>query len=155
MDLRGATIQTDSTRWPLVMVRFVNDLTEEDFEAYLKFLDYNAARTGAARTKIALLFDCREVGRVSANIRRRQADWIRDNMEISRHNCVGFAYVFESGLVRGLLTAILWLVTMPAEYTVTSTVAEGEHWLKQKLSERGIVVNASMLAVPPRSNTRR
>lgn len=151
MEVRGQTIQTDSTRWPLVMIRFLGEITEDEFDQYLRFLDFNVARTGAARAKIALLFDAREVGRVSPAIRRKQADWIRDNLDISRQNCAGFAYVLDSSMVRGMLTAILWLATMPADYTITATVREAEDWLKGQLAGHGLVVNAPMLSIPPRA----
>lgn len=133
----------------------MGELDEREFDAYLRFLDFNVARTAAARTKIALLFDGREVGRVSPSIRRKQADWIKENMDMSRQNCAGFAYVLDSSMVRGMLTAILWLVTMPADYTITATVAEGETWLKQQLATFGVRVDGAMLSIPPRPKIQR
>ncbi|MBC7173876.1 MAG: hypothetical protein H5U40_15655, partial [Polyangiaceae bacterium] len=43
---------------------------------------------------------------------------------------VGYAFVISSSLVRGALTAILWLAPMPAPHRVVGTVGEGEAWLR-------------------------
>lgn len=44
------------------------------------------------------------------------------------------AFVLASPLVRGLLTAILWISPMPAPHEIVATVAEAEAWLNERLA---------------------
>jgi hypothetical protein len=146
----GKSVQIDDSRWPLVTVRFVGDTLDEDFRQYLSFLNANMDRAEAAQTKTAVLFDARAGGRVSASTRQQMADWIRRNAEQTRRTCVGFAFVFDSAMVRGALTAILWLVPMPAPHTVVATLLEAENWMAERFAVHGVQISASRFSLPPR-----
>ena len=58
---------------------------------------------------------------------------MKANHDKSAAYCAGYAFVIDSAVVRGILTAILWLAPMPAPHVVVSTVEEGERWLREKL----------------------
>jgi hypothetical protein len=66
--------------------------------------------------------------------RRRQADWIRDNAALIKAYSACTAFVIGSPLVRGALTAILWLQPMPSPYTVLATLALAQAWALEQLS---------------------
>ena len=63
---------------------------------------------------------------------------MRDNREVLARQCVGNAFVISNPLVRGVLTAILWLQPLPSDYIVVGTLKEAEAWCMKKLTEAGI-----------------
>lgn len=143
------TVQIDSSRWPLISVRFVGDLIESEFDDYLRFLNENMDRTERERCKTALVFDARQVGRVLPSIRAKMTRWIQDNTPQTRRTCAGFGFVIDSQLVRGLLTAVLWVVPIPAPHSVTATVTEAEDFLCKELEKHGVRVTAPRFSIPP------
>lgn len=143
------TVQIDSSRWPLVTVRFVGDLLEDEFDAYLRFLNANMERTERESQMTAIVFDSRQVGRVLPSIRAKMTRWIQSNTAQTRRTCAGFGFVIDSQLVRGLLTAVLWVVPIPAPHAVTSTVTEAEDFLTNELEKHGVRITAPRFSVPP------
>jgi len=134
------TITFDESRWPLVVVRYGVNVDENEFEELLSRLDKNVRRTAAARQKTTLIYDSTSGYQASPRIRKRQAEWMKANADITRLNCVGIGFVIDSSLVRGILTAILWLSDMPAPYTVVGTFAEAEQWCEKQLSAHGVTL---------------
>lgn len=133
-------ISFDESRWPLVIVTYPEQTEEADFFAHLDLLDANIRRTVAARAKTALIYDITSGYRAPASVRKAQADWMKKNATVTRQNCVGIAFVMTSAVVRGALTAILWMSDMPAPYTVVATVEEAERWCTEKLGAHGVTV---------------
>jgi hypothetical protein len=134
------TIDFDESRWPLVRIRFGKEVDENEFGQLLALLDANMKRATAARTKTALIYDSSAGYSASPRIRKMQADWMKDNAMQSRVNCVGIAFVITSSIVRGALTAILWLTDMPAPYTVVSSMREAEIFCVQQLTTHGVTI---------------
>ena len=48
--------------------------------------------------------------------------------------------MITSSLVRGILTAILWLSDIPSPYHVVGTQAEAEAWCEAQLAQHGVVL---------------
>ncbi len=130
----------DDRRWPLLKVIWKGAVTNEEFMAYLGELERNLARTNAAGTRTAILMDARSAAATDSVQRRMQAEWMKANELACRRLCVGFGFVLDSALVRGALTAILWLAPLPAEHLVCSTIEEAEKWLCQRLQAAGVIV---------------
>lgn len=140
------TITFDESRWPLVVVRYGAQVDENEFEELLTRLDENVKRTAAARQKTTLIYDSSSGYQASPRIRKRQAEWMKDNADITRLNCVGIGFVINSSLVRGVLTAILWLSDMPAPYHVVGTLSEAEDWCEKQLAAHGVSIPKSAKA---------
>lgn len=131
----AATIQFDHSRWPLVVVTHHGAPTDEEFEIYLGKLKDNLDRAVREKKKTALIFDATHASGSSAKQRQRQAAWMKQHEAPSRLHSAGYAFVIPSTIVRGALTAILWLSPMPAPYVVVATLAEAESFCLKMLSE--------------------
>jgi len=122
-------IRVDESRFPLMVVTFEDTVDDDQFGAYLATLDAHIAR----RVRCAFVMDATRAGRTSAVQRRRQADWMKENEHVLRTYSAGYAFVISSPLIRGALTAILWLQPMPAPHVVVGTFGEGERWARAQL----------------------
>ncbi|HSC89002.1 MAG TPA: hypothetical protein VLC09_17090 [Polyangiaceae bacterium] len=130
----------DESRWPLIVVTYPEDTTEAEFVEHLGKLSANIRRTAAAQSQTALIYDITSGYRAPARVRQQQADWMKANASQIKGHCAGIAFVMTSSLVRGALTAILWMSAMPTAYTVVATVAEAESWCADRLREKGVSV---------------
>lgn len=139
------SITIDEGRFPLVTVTFVGDVSNDEFKAYLERLDRLLAR-GEPN---AMVMDARRSARSPAIQRKLQADWIKEREALLRRLSCGTAFVITSPLVRGVLTAILWLQPMPQPHTVVATPEEAEAWAIAKLRARGLTVTSPGDAAPP------
>jgi hypothetical protein len=130
-----AHFQIDDSRSPLVVVRYVGRVDDDAFRAYLdshrKVLDKGEP--------YALLADALEAGVPSPPQRRMQAEFLRVEQHRLARLCVGTAFIISSGVIRGALTAILWMQALPMPFTVLSTRAAGELWCRQRLADTAAV----------------
>lgn len=126
-------IEFDQREFPLVVVRFAPNVTDDGLGAYLARLTANLDRAEREGRMMGLLFDATRSGMLNATQRRRQADWTRDYFIRSRRWCVGFAFVIHSKVIRGLLEAILWLSPLPSPHVVVSSEEEARAWLLDRL----------------------
>jgi hypothetical protein len=142
------TIDFDDSRWPLITIRYAAQVDERDFDQLLALLDQNIQRTVRMRQKTAVIYDSRSGWSAPPAIRKKQADWMKKHADITRTNCVAIAFVMNSAVVRGVLTAVLWLSDMPTAYRVVGTVSEAEEWCAEQYAAHG-------LSMPTRSATAR
>jgi hypothetical protein len=124
-------IQFDETRFPIVVVKFAGTATDAEFGDYLSTM----SRMLGKKQVTATILDATEAGATSALQRRRQADWLKKNADVLKLYSVGTAFVITSPLVRGALTAILWVQPMPAPHTLVATLPEAEAWAKKQLAQ--------------------
>ena len=128
-------IQFDHSRWPLVVVTHHGAPTDAEFDEYLVKLKDNLDRAVRERMKTVLIFDATHATSSSAKQRQRQAAWMKQHEAPSRLHSAGYAFVIPSTIVRGALTAVLWLSPMPAPYVVVATFAEAQAFCMKMLSE--------------------
>jgi len=127
-------IQFDDTRFPLVVVTFNGTATDAEFSDYLARMSELVSR----KQKNVTVFDARSSGVVPAIQRKRQADWIAANRQGLKEYSCGSAFVISSAVVRGALTAILWLQPIPVSHIVLGSVEEAERWAMQRLVTEGV-----------------
>lgn len=125
------TILCDDARFPLVEVEFHGNLRDEDFDRYLTFL----AGAHSKRQTWGLLLDGTHVRGVSALQRRRMADFLKEHEELARKHCAGTAFVLDSPLVRGTLTAIFWFQKQPTPYVVVGQRTQALMWLRDQIAK--------------------
>jgi hypothetical protein len=134
----------NAVRFPLLIVEFEGVASDEQFRDYLLGMDRHVERCAACAQRTVVVVDTlRATSPVSAAQRRLQAEWLAGNLERVQANMLGMVFVIDNVLVRGVLTAILWLQEMPCEHTVVGTREEAEKWAVAKLaaptSEQGRV----------------
>jgi hypothetical protein len=124
-------------RYPLVILNVHGSGIEDaEFASYLSELGEQLARAERANEHLALIIDTLGATRAApASQRRMQADWVKTNFERSRDHCAGVAFVINSPLVRGILTAILWMQRMPNPHCVFATRESAEAWCHARLDQ--------------------
>lgn len=132
-------IDVDESRFPLVVVSFRGVVSDEKFDAYLASMTRRLRR----QERYATLIDATQAGQIPALQRKKQAEWQRDHTELLRAYTVGTAFVLGSPIIRGFLTAILWLQPLPSPHHVATTLDEAERWATEQLRAAG-------LGVPPK-----
>ncbi len=125
----GITVDTSGA--PLLRVTFAGTLDDDAFNAYLA--EYRAFLGRGMR--YAIVIDASTSGVPSPAQRRLLADSIRDDRPRLRAQCVGGAFVISSTLVRGALTAVLWLQPLPFEYVLVKDVDAAERWCRERLND--------------------
>jgi hypothetical protein len=125
-------IELDDTAFPLLLVRFGPDWTQQEFDGYLGWYLARLRR----RQRLAIVFDATQARAPSAVERRQQADFLREHEALLKLHCVGAAFAISSTVIRGALTAIFWIQPPVYEHTVVSTVAEGTSWARKRLGAR-------------------
>jgi hypothetical protein len=137
----GAT-RIDDSRQPLVLVTFDGALTEPEFDDYLERM----SRLLERRMKNVTVLDARKATSPTATQRAKQAAWLKTNRALLQEYSCGSVFVIESALVRGGLTAILWVAPMPVAHAVVATLEEGERWAFARLRAAGVPLPPSARA---------
>lgn len=82
---------------------------DEEFAAFLgdvaRFLR-SVQRRGEL---VSLVLDPSGLTRFDASMRKAYGEWRAANMVLIRHSCARAAYVTQSALGRGILTAVFWI----------------------------------------------
>jgi hypothetical protein len=123
-------IELDAAGWPVLHIRYKGTVDAEAFEAHLEELAGHLARG----ERYGVVFDARRAEHLPALQRKMQADWVAAHRAALTERCVGVAFVFDSSVVRGLLTAILWVQPLPHPHCVVPTLAEAEAWVREALA---------------------
>jgi hypothetical protein len=123
-----AMISIEDRYWPLVLFRFSGKVTLEELNVYLKRQDEFMLRN--QKTGSLVLTDNLKMW--DTPVLRRQAEWIKQNLDALSRFSVGAALVINSPIVRGMLRAILWIQPMPQPHLVCSSPDEGLRWLRAR-----------------------
>lgn len=130
-------ITIDASERPIIWVRFVGVASEEEFDVYLTELDRHVLQ-GEGVT-VAIL-DATRSGETPPRQREKQAEWIKRSAPRLRTQSAGTAFIITSRLVRGFLTAILWMAPLQTPHVVVETEAEARQWAVERLKQRGVVI---------------
>ncbi len=127
--MAATTIECEDVRWPLCVCAFSGKLDDRDFDRYLAFLAHCHER----REVWGLVIDACAVRSVSAQQRRRMADFLKTHEVLARRYCAGTAFVIDSPLARGTLTAIFWFQRQPTPYIVVAQREQATSWLAHQI----------------------
>lgn len=133
-----AAIEIDESRWPMIVVTFTGNATEAEFDDYLRRMSEFLQRSEPYVT----VLDATRSDVTPATQRRKQADWLRAREASLRRHSAGTAFVISSAVVRGVLTAILWMQPLPQQHVIVATRAEATKWAREQLRSRGADVAA-------------
>jgi len=123
------SIHVSDREFPLLVVTFEGSVDDQEFDRYLAQLDALWQR----KTRSVIVLDATKATRSTPTQRRKQADWLKENELLLRAYSAGTAFVISSPLIRGGLTAILWLQSLPTPHVVVGTLREAEHWARAQL----------------------
>lgn len=125
-------LEIDERRHPVVVLTFHGVFSDATFDDYLDRLTEIARRPGVR----ALVYDIRASGVVPASQRRKMAEWMKRYQLLTVTGTAGMAFVVESAIVRGILTAILWMQPMACPHTVVADLETGIRWCEETLRKR-------------------
>jgi len=121
-------IVVDTSRLPLLVLRFQGQVDDVAFDHYLAQVKRNLDR----ERRYVLLVDATEASTASASQRRLQADFMKTHQAALARHCAAAAFVITQPLIRGVLTAILWTQAFPFEHIVLKEVADAELWCRAR-----------------------
>ena len=104
----------------VMYIRFVGALTDSAFDAYLKKTTESLMRGGPR----VVVLDASRAGPPNAGQRARQAAWQQRYDAIVALKVLRFVFVMESALLRGALTAILWIQPLSAAHEIVPSERE-------------------------------
>lgn len=122
-------IVLDFEKLPILDVAYVGTVDDAAFQRYLDDL----VSVLSVRRPYVLLADATRSRPPSAKQRQMQAECIRAHERGFEQYCRGAAFVIDSPIIRGALTAILWLQRLPYEHIVVPTRADALAWLEPRL----------------------
>lgn len=127
-----AEITTDVSRWPVVVVRAPPTVSDEEMQEHLAFFERTVY---ARREPFVTVLDLRFCEKITPRQRSIMIGSMKRNEEMTQ--CRGCAMVFDSMLLRGILTAMFW-VRKPAYPTrVFSKVVDSLDWVEALMVRRG------------------
>jgi hypothetical protein len=128
-----AIIDLDLSSWPIVVTRPRGGvLQDHELTDYIeRFRTEIKRRTG----RYVSILDLRDSPTLTP-VQRRTISNGMDEDRASTRQCVGAAMVFESAIMRGLLTAILWLRQPKYEVKVFGDVQAAKAWACERLSSQ-------------------
>lgn len=129
-----SSIRIDETRLPLVLVTFSGVVTDEEFTAYLE----EQTRIVCRREKRVVVIDAMRAGETRPTQRKQQADWQRQHREALALYSLGTSFAIDSAVIRGALTAILWVQPLPHPHFVATSLADAERWAVAQLLAAGL-----------------
>lgn len=132
------TVRSDTH---LMVVTYDGVVGDAEFAQHLEGLTQLLAERAHS---VATILDASTAGVNPATQRRMQAEWLKAHDSVLQATGLGTAIVIRSALVRGILTAILWMAPIPGDHVVFPTYAEAEEWALRQIREAGLP------APPPR-----
>lgn len=119
----------DESEWPILVVRWPNELTLAEVDEHFEEMLALALRGGP----IAVLVDMTGAGIPPAHHRQHAAKKLAEVYAESGDRIAGVAHVIRSPLVRGVLTAVYWVSAPPFPKEVFGTRAEALDWCRSRL----------------------
>ena len=111
-------------------------------EALESFIDKFVKEVRSQKRSFVTVLDLRNAGGITARQRRYMSERIRSNSEQGDKN-VASAFVFSSRMMRGLLTAILWMRNPEYPCETFGDIDSAVAWGRAQLAARPV------LSVPP------
>jgi hypothetical protein len=136
---------TDTTAWPLVVVRLSDrplPIRDDEYAAF-----FEGQRDLFRRSaKFATVVDVQMHTPATAVQRRLMTEWLKESDAQMRQWAVGLGVVTRSSLIRGALRAVLWVKEPAVPTKVVASVFEGITYCLAQLEAHGVAgTNAARL----------
>ena len=128
-------ILLDDGRWPCLIVRPPYRVSDEQMEDFLERYRMLEQERGE---RYALVLDLRRTSKLTPDQRKMLTDRMEDEDEDpSKVLCQGTAMIFESRILRGILSMIFWVKRPPYPTKVFTEPEEAIAWANELLASRG------------------
>jgi hypothetical protein len=150
------SIVVDESQLPVIRVIHHGVTSDEEFIHYLETMRRSMFATTAGQR--LLVMDATHAGTTSATQRRLQAEWMNFHADRLKELTVGVAFIIPSSMVRGFLTAILWIQPLPCPHEVCGTLEQALNWGDRQLTAHHLVTTVrarrAWLAMAPVNGAR-
>mgnify|MGYP006999714196 FL=1 len=127
---------TVEERGELLITTYYGAAADAQYRAHLEEMDALVeSNLRDSSRRWAVIVDASRWLKSTARQRQMHAEWMKRHEEVMRGRTAGIAFVIESALVRGGLTAVLWLAPLPCPHVVVKTLDDAIVWCEQKLCE--------------------
>jgi hypothetical protein len=125
---------------PLTCLRPVGQPSDEELIESLQRITRLMEDQKRAQRKLVMIVDMRKAGALSAGQRRIASAWMKENLTAWKHVAIGSAFIIDSPIVRGVLTALLWLQPLDMPHDVVSNLDAAMRWVIERLEAERIPV---------------
>jgi hypothetical protein len=129
---RSGRVVLIDTSYPVVCLEIHGAVSDSEWQRYLRWFEDVIARAHAKHERIVLICDTTHATQAVTPLQRKQqAEMIAQN----RYSdvMIGLAAVITNGIVRGAMTALLWIQPLPCEHSIVATRAEAERWARETI----------------------
>ena len=118
-------LELDDSSWPVIVMHVPRGAHSD--EAIQAILTRYKQLVLEHREPFVMINDLREASGVTQKQRAEMSSFLENELEVASY-CRGAAMVFNSAMLRGMLTAILWVSRPPYPTRVFKTVEEARTW---------------------------
>lgn len=129
---------------PLTCIRPIGQPSDQELTESLQRITETIEADRRAGMKRVMIVDMRQAGVLGANQRKMASAWMKQNLELYTHFVLGSVFVIHSPVVRGVLTALLWLAPLDMPYEVVGNIDDAARWAIRRLESQRIPVPERM-----------
>jgi hypothetical protein len=134
MDPSSSFITLDDSHWPLLVATFVGEPTLQQQEEYF----HRSLTYLRRREKHVTILDAREVRMMTADHRRRVAEFQLEHEALLRSQVLGCASVITSPVMQLAASIIQFFRAPPFPYVTTRALPEAARWAAARLEGAGL-----------------
>jgi hypothetical protein len=125
-----ARIESDMSRWPIVVHRTIGMPGDEQVD---RFID-RAEAVLARGVQHVVIFDNLLADLPSPYMRKRSGDWLSANGQRMQGICLGTALMFRSPALRFVMSGVMLVASHPTPHTVCGTLDDALRWANAQLA---------------------
>ncbi|WNG46120.1 hypothetical protein F0U60_19875 [Archangium minus] len=126
-------ISFDDSLWPLLLVSFEGESSDEEFTYHLQRMDEYLQR----QEKYVCIYDATKMKSSPMSHRQLQVEWLQKNDAALRQWMLGTGFVITSPLARLAMTVISTLNKPPCPNTSVATLQQALTWAADRFRDEG------------------
>lgn len=131
----SASITLDDSHWPLLVMKFVGEPSLQQQEAHFARVSTYLRRD----EQFVAILDTRQERMMTAEHRRRLAEFLREHDALLRTQVLGCATVITSPIMQLAASIVLHLKPLPFPYFTTRSLSEAATWAATRLEGTGLL----------------
>jgi len=125
---------------PLSCLRPIGNPSDQELAESLQTITGLLEDDRRLQRKSVMIVDMRKAGPLSAPQRRTSSEWMKQNLDLYKQCVLGGAFVIDSPIIRGVLTALLWLAPLDMPYEVVGTLDDAVRWAIKRFDAERVPV---------------
>lgn len=113
---------------PLLCLRAIGHPNDQELVESLQSIVGLLQDERQLQRRAVIILDLRKAGPLSAPQRRTASEWMKQNKELYKQSILAAVFIIDSPIIRGVLTALLWLSPIELPYEVVGSLDEAVRW---------------------------